>query len=172
MESEEAAQEMFKKLGARAPPLQPPPRSRILHTPRTSRASQTRSLRRDCAPRSLHALPGATADKDDNGYLDVDELREAFKELVKIEMTEDEVHSSDTIEAGWIVVRGRWYEKVQDSPRGYRLQKESRLILVNTMIRLPGIHFNGGAPGKAPRESKSGLQILHEDTYNLLNEST
>ena len=61
---------------------------------------------------------------------------------------------------------------MQDSPRGYRLQKESRLILVNTMIRLPGIHVNGGAPGKAPRESKSGLQILlHEDTYNLLNES-
>ena len=87
------------------------------------------------------------------------------------EMPEDMVHSSDTIEAGWIVVRGRWYEKVQDSPRGYRLQKESRMILVNTMIRLPGIHFNGGAPGKAPRESKSGLQILHEDTYNLLNES-
>ena len=87
------------------------------------------------------------------------------------EMPADMVHSSDTIEAGWIVVRGRWYEKVQDSPRGYRLQKESRLILVNTMIRLPGIHFNGGAPGKAPRESKSGLQILHEDTYNLLNES-
>ena len=87
------------------------------------------------------------------------------------EMPEDMVHSSDPIEAGWIVVRGRWYEKVQDSPRGYRLQKESRMILVNTMIRLPGIHFNGGAPGKAPRESKSGLQILHEDTYNLLNES-
>ena len=87
------------------------------------------------------------------------------------EMPADMVHSSDTIEAGWIVVRGRWYEKVQDSPRGYRLQKESRLILVNTMIRLPGIHFNGGTPGKAPRESKSGLQILHEDTYNLLNES-
>ena len=42
------------------------------------------------------------------------------------EMPEDMVHSSDTIEApGWIVVRGRWYEKVQDSPRGYRLQKES-----------------------------------------------
>ena len=71
------------------------------------------------------------------------------------EMPEDMVHSSDTIEAGWIVVRGRWYEKVQDSPRGYRLQKESRLILVNTMIRLPGIHFNGGAPGKAPREVRA-----------------
>jgi len=88
------------------------------------------------------------------------------------EMPEDMVHSSDTIPAGWIVVRGRWYEQVQLRPRGYRLQKgESRLILVDTMIRRPGIHFNGGAPGKAPRETKSGLQILHEDRYNLLNES-
>jgi hypothetical protein len=33
------------------------------------------------------------------------------------------------------------------------------------------IHFNGGAPGKYPREVKSGLHILHEDMYNLLNES-
>ena len=35
------------------------------------------------------------------------------------EMPADMVHSSDTIEAGWIVARGRWYEKVQDSPPGY-----------------------------------------------------
>ena len=33
------------------------------------------------------------------------------------EMPEDMVHSSDTIEAGWIVVRARWYEQVQRSPR-------------------------------------------------------
>ena len=34
-------------------------------------------------------------------------------------MPEDMVHASDTIEAGWLVVRGRWYEQVQRSPRGY-----------------------------------------------------
>ena len=33
-------------------------------------------------------------------------------------MPEDMVHASDTIEAGWLVVRGRWYEQVQRSPRG------------------------------------------------------
>ena len=87
------------------------------------------------------------------------------------EMPEDMVHSSDTIEAGWIVVRGRWYEEVQRSPRGYQRQEQSRLILVNTTIRVPGIHFNGGAPGKYPRKPKSGLHILHEDMYNLLDAS-
>ena len=87
------------------------------------------------------------------------------------EMLADEEHASDTIEAGWLVVRGRWYEQVQRSPRGYKRQEESRLVLVNTLIRLPGVHFNGGAPGKYPREAKSGLHILHEDMYNLLNES-
>ena len=87
-------------------------------------------------------------------------------------MPADEVHSSNTIEAGWLVVRGRWYDQVQRSPRGYKRQEESsRLVLVNTLIRLPGVHFNGGAPGKYPREAKSGLHILHEDMYNLLNES-
>ena len=37
--------------------------------------------------------------------------------------------------------------------------------LVNTLIRLPGVHFNGRA-GKVPQEAKSGLHILHEDMYS------
>ena len=44
-----------------------------------------------------------------------------------VEMPEDMLHSSDAIEAGWLVVRGRWYECVQRSPRGYRRSQESRL---------------------------------------------
>ena len=50
---------------------------------------------------------------------------------------------------------------------------ESRLVLVNTMIRLPGAFTSMAVrpPGKYPREAKSGLHILHEDMYNLLNES-
>ena len=86
--------------------------------------------------------------------------------------------ASDSIEAGWLVVRGRWYECVQRSPRGYKLLKESRLILANTLIRLPGICFKGGAPGKYPRGSsetetprRGGLHILEEDMYNELRES-
>ena len=57
------------------------------------------------------------------------------------------------------------------SPRGYRLAEEKRLVVVNTMIRLPNVIFSGGAVGKAPRESRSGLHILEEDMYNLLSES-
>ena len=70
-------------------------------------------------------------------------------------------------EVGWLVVRGRWFGLHQRSPRGYKRQEESRLILVNTLIRLPGVHFNCGAPGKYPRESKSGLHILNEDTCTI-----
>ena len=56
-------------------------------------------------------------------------------------------------------------------PRGYRLAEEKRLVVVNTMIRLPNVIFSGGAVGKVPRESRSGLHILEEDMYNLLSES-
>ena len=47
-----------------------------------------------------------------------DASREASIARRRFEMPEDMVHASDTIEAGWLVVRGRWYEQVQRSPRG------------------------------------------------------
>ena len=36
------------------------------------------------------------------------------------------------------------------------------------MIRLPNIIFAGGAVGKAPRESRSGVHQLEDDMHNLL----
>ena len=50
-----------------------------------------------------------------------------------VEMPEDMLHSSDAIEAGWLVVHGRWYECVQRSPRGYSTggHKSRGSILVN-----------------------------------------
>lgn len=87
------------------------------------------------------------------------------------EVPDDMVHSTAEFEAGWLVVRGRWYELVQRSPRGYKLLPASRLCVVNTMIRLPNIVFSGGAIGKAPRTPRSGLHVLEEDTWNLLLES-
>ena len=48
---------------------------------------------------------------------------------------------------------------------------EERLIVVNTMIRLPNVIFSGGAVWKPPRESRLGLHILEEDMYSLLSES-
>ena len=60
---------------------------------------------------------------------------------------------------------------MQKSPRGYQLTKASRLFLVNAMIRYPNIIFAGGSVGKAPRESRSGLNVLEDDIYNLINGS-
>ena len=71
----------------------------------------------------------------------------------------------------YLVVRGRWFALEQRSPRGYTLPTEEVLVVVNTMIRVPWVLFNGSAAGKAPRESRSGLYILGEEWYNRLLES-
>ena len=84
---------------------------------------------------------------------------------------EDLVHAAAEYEAGWLVVRGRWYSLEQRSPRGYKLTRTTRLIVINTMIRLPNVVFSGGHPGKAPRVSRSGLHILEEDMFNFIDES-
>ena len=83
-------------------------------------------------------------------------------------MPQDLVHASAEYEEGYLVVRGRWFSLEQRSPRGYTLLPEVRLVVVNTMIRLPWVLFNGSSAGKAPRSSRSGLYILGEDWYNLL----
>ena len=83
----------------------------------------------------------------------------------------DMLHSAAEYEAGWLVVRGRWYQLEQRSPRGYSLQTAERLVVVNTMIRLPIAIFAGSVWGKEPRQSRSGLNMMEEDAYNLLLES-
>ena len=84
---------------------------------------------------------------------------------------EDLVHATAEYEAGYLVVRGQWFALEQRSPRGYTLLPEEVLVVVNTMIRVPWVLFNGSAAGKAPRESRSGLYILGEEWYNRLLES-
>ena len=84
------------------------------------------------------------------------------------EMTEDMAYSTDEFEEGWLVVWSRFYELVQNSPRGYKLSVAKKLILVNAMIRLPNVIFAGGAVGKPPRASRSGLNVLEDDMHNLL----
>ena len=83
------------------------------------------------------------------------------------------LHSGAEYEASWLVVRGRWYQLEQRSPRGYSLQdaRAERLVVVNTMIRLPIAIFAGSTWGKEPRKSRSGLHVVMEDAYNLLLES-
>ena len=45
------------------------------------------------------------------------------------------------------------------------------LVVVNSMIRVPNVVFAGGAVGKAPRATRSGLYVIEDDMYNLLLES-
>ena len=82
-----------------------------------------------------------------------------------------ETLSASDYEEGWLVVRGRFFQLEQRSPRGYKLLPEPRLIVVNTMIRLPNVIFSGGAVGKAPRATRSGLFIMDEDMVNHVAES-
>ena len=55
------------------------------------------------------------------------------------EMPDSMLHSTDELEEGWLVVRGRWFSLEQKSPRGYKLLEAEKLVLVNTMIRLPNV---------------------------------
>ena len=87
------------------------------------------------------------------------------------ELPEDMTHSTDEFEEGWLVVWGHFYELVQKSPRGYKLSNTRKLFLVNAMIRLPNVIFAGGSVGKAPRESRRGLQVLEDDMHNLIDGS-
>ena len=87
------------------------------------------------------------------------------------ELPEDKTHSTDEFEEGWLVVWGHFYELVQKSPRGYKLSNTRKLFLVNAMIRLPNVIFAGGSVGKAPRESRRGLQVLEDDMHNLIDGS-
>ena len=87
------------------------------------------------------------------------------------EMPDEMAHSTDEFEEGWLVVRGRCFSLVQKSPRGYKLIPAEKLILVNAMIRLPNVIFAGGAVGKAPRASRSGLHVQDDDMHNLLLDS-
>ena len=75
------------------------------------------------------------------------------------------VHASDQYEEGWLVVRGRFFTLEQRSPRGYKLSPRQVLVVVNSMIRLPNVVFAGGAVGKAPRATRSGLFVIEEVVY-------
>ncbi|KAL1504483.1 hypothetical protein AB1Y20_010888 [Prymnesium parvum] len=83
------------------------------------------------------------------------------------EVPEDMVHATAEYEAGWLVVRGRWYQLEQRSPRGYKLDTAERLVVANTMIRLQIALFAGGVWGKAPRAPRSGLHVMPEDSSQL-----
>ena len=73
---------------------------------------------------------------------------------------------SDLFEAGWLVVKALWFQVVTTSPRCYKLQKEERLLVVNSMIRLSGLKFEKVVK-RSPRLGDSQY-FLSEDTHNMI----
>ena len=76
------------------------------------------------------------------------------------------MHATDQFEAGWLVVKAQWFELVTESPRCYKLGKEERLLVVNEMIRLPGLKFDKVIK-KSPRLGES-MFYFSEDSHNML----
>ena len=76
------------------------------------------------------------------------------------------LHASDQFEAGWLVVKARWFELVTTSPRCYKLSSQERVLVVNAIIRLNGIKFDKVVK-RSPRLGDSQY-FLGEDTNNLI----
>ena len=88
------------------------------------------------------------------------------------ECPEQMVHATDVFEAGWLVVRVRWYELKQVSQRAYVLKPEERIVPVNAIVRLTGLAFsNAYSAGRETRSATaagSSLLFLDEDIHNLI----
>ena len=61
------------------------------------------------------------------------------------EAEEDSIHSGNVIEAGWLVVNIKWYEKCDDH---YVLAGEELPLIVNTAIRVGGLGWERVHNGK------------------------
>lgn len=85
---------------------------------------------------------------------------------------ENLVYATDVFEAGWLVVRVRWYRLKQVSQRGYILQPQERIVPVSAIVRLLGLAFsNSYAAGRQTRSATavgSSLHFLDEDSHNLI----
>lgn len=88
------------------------------------------------------------------------------------ECPEQLVHATDVFEAGWLVVRVRWYSLKQRSQRGYILLPEEHIVPVNTIVRLTGLAFsNSYSANRQTRSATSAgspLHFLDEDSHNLI----
>ena len=88
------------------------------------------------------------------------------------ECLENLVHATDIFEAGWLVVRVKWYSLKQVSQRGYMLKPEERIVPVNAIVRLLGLKFsNSYSAGRETRSATTAGSSLHffdEDSYNLV----
>ena len=71
-------------------------------------------------------------------------------------LAEDTVVNTDTIPAGYLVVKAQWLRleqrECEGKLRSYTLLEAETLIIVNHMVRLAGLRFSPGRPcGHVPR---------------------
>ena len=86
----------------------------------------------------------------------------------------DMTHSTDMIERGWWVVKAKYYYLTQRSPRGYVLQAQERVLVVNHLIRLPEpIVFAElrQTPRLQLRADANPLRILYDKDYYKIESS-
>lgn len=95
---------------------------------------------------------------------------------------EDMLYCGQQYRKGWLVAPGQWYALRQRSERGYELQPEKVLLVVNHMIFLKNLTFtssqsgpqgrtlraNATGPAAASRSKGSGLSFFSEDSHNLI----
>ena len=91
----------------------------------------------------------------------------------------NELHSSDQIQAGWWVVKAKWFKLEQVSHRGYRLLPDEFNLVVNHIVRIPPVQFDKGgrARGTTARSASSTYtslsflsEVKHNDILSSLSE--
>ena len=74
-------------------------------------------------------------------------------------LAEDTVVNTDTIPAGYLVVKAQWLRleqrECEGKLRSYTLLEAETLIIVNHMVRLAGLRFSPGPGGPADRQLRS-----------------
>jgi len=80
-------------------------------------------------------------------------------------LTEDTVVNTDTIPAGYLVVKAQWLRleqrECEGKLRSYTLLEAETLIIVNHMVRLAGLRFSPGPGGPADRQLRSAREKLY-----------
>ena len=88
------------------------------------------------------------------------------------EATEDTLSATDTIEAGFLVVKAQWLKLVQKECEGglrsYSLLDAEVTLVVNHMVRLSGLKFSHGKGGPQERELRSAT----DDTVSTTEAGT
>ena len=87
---------------------------------------------------------------------------------------QDMALATDVFEEGYLVVATKWYELADKERRGYKLMPTVRHIMVNAMVFVTGLHFEGsqgGPQGRIFRQQpgrETGLSYLSQDMQNYI----